>query len=1189
MLNGWILNGYNKIQERKYQTALCFLMVIAIFFSLLNPALDFHIAEPEMLFEEDIEEDITILEVGEQLKDLDTIIIPKGTSTKSQEIPTESVNEETKEGDSESKNEDLQEEGQEDGNQGAEGENLSELDLAMVLTWYKYGNQPKNIVCAPSESVSKTINTLHLKNDFFQYHFSLNGTDAGKVKIQSIEAAEGDNQSKEIEAKGTLLIQIPEGNEKRTYSFKVNALVKNKNHEGLVEEQLISFTYDITFEKTFDVQLEMSWEKADGSDGILVCEPDQTAKRTVTNNELTENVFKFTTKLTGTQAEEAELISAQYRTASGDGSALNTAGGALVFKKATGSAEEIYYLTYTAKVGEKTIDFNYTIVFKEVLDVQLSFSWLEKGVTKKTMECQPEEKIAVNIKNNQLSAGALKYEIALSGSHAQSGQILGISYISDSGSAGSLKSSGSLPMTLPEGSSANTYKIAVVALVSGQQITFEIELKYTRDLSLEMSYQVRGKKKSVLCENGKSRTAEEIYDDQLTDGKLTYEIKLSGDEAGNAEIESISCYQSGSGKTLRLTSHGNVILLLKEGKTGQNNFIVKAKDRSGAEYVFEINIPYKHRGENTVKIKTNLKNNQTITNETKTNLTVRAWTEDAEGVVVDTIPANGTDTKLEVRLDGQLLSYVSAGHDTSEYDLYPKNPEKGDTNEHILYIRAEDAYGNYGELTLKLKGQRSMAGQIKGHATIYVDLSVLGLGVVASVPYMVLSNEPISYVIAKAILGKDTGEIFGAAETTLGWNGRYTGTLDSGFYLQSLNPEAKANTLEGESWNSYGKNEEEILNAIDQRFGKGTGLATLWRCIYRNGLNKSGGSGDSYGEHDFSQGSGWLYSIDGNYFPAQSMSAYYLQDGDVLTLRYTLAYGWDVGSGTEGYGNTIGYCVKAINGSFDIKHRMETITNADGSTSSVCKCCGLIEDCAHKNMIWKDLDNGFHVQYCEDCQTSVGDFELHIWENASENLKDKHSCAKCQTIQEHVWQEVENSNTATCTQGGKRAKKCVECGIVVEEEIAAKGHELSGAWSHDKNGHFQKCKICKSIIESSRGAHVYKQDAFGDYSCEQCGAGHDLNYCGNDKLVIVHADCKHIEYKCSECQFVMHRDGSFEEYHSYADGVCVVCQKPDPNKPIPEPETPVPTPEPEQPTPTPEPEMPTPTPESELPSLEGDI
>ena len=153
-------------------------------------------------------------------------------------------------------------------------------------------------------------------------------------------------------------------------------------------------------------------------------------------------------------------------------------------------------------------------------------------------------------------------------------------------------------------------------------------------------------------------------------------------------ITSVSCYQSGSGSTVSLEPQDELTLLLKEGKTGENTFTVTAEDKNGTAYEFRINVPYKHRGENTIKISTNMVDRQVVINETPTNLNVRAWSEDEAGNVVSYIPANGTDTKLIVKLDGEQLQYVStSGHD-SEYILNPTNPAKGDTNEHTLYIYA---------------------------------------------------------------------------------------------------------------------------------------------------------------------------------------------------------------------------------------------------------------------------------------------------------------------------------------------------------------------------------------------------------------------------------------------------------------------------------------------------------------------
>jgi len=48
------------------------------------------------------------------------------------------------------------------------------------------------------------------------------------------------------------------------------------------------------------------------------------------------------------------------------------------------------------------------------------------------------------------------------------------------------------------------------------------------DVSLEMTYAVKENGltsiRSVLCENGKTKTADPVYDDQLTDGNLSYRL-----------------------------------------------------------------------------------------------------------------------------------------------------------------------------------------------------------------------------------------------------------------------------------------------------------------------------------------------------------------------------------------------------------------------------------------------------------------------------------------------------------------------------------------------------------------------------------------------------------------------------------------------------------------------------------------
>ena len=1058
-------------------------------------------------------------------------------------------------------------EGNDDGNSGEEGPTLADLDLAAVMTWYKYGNEPNLLTCGPSESVTSSVNTAQIMEQLLEYSFSLEGRDSGGAEITSVTLAEGNSADREVAESGEVSVALPEGVTRRNFTFTVNALYETRLENGERTELEISFTFVLRCEHKMDLELELTWTPNEGNQRTVACGPNETEAFTVENQQINERVFVYSVELTGALAEDAQITDARYTTASGENAGTLAAdSGTLILNPASGSESETYILTFTARTAGQDVLFTYEITYRETLDVELNFHWMEKGTTRRTKTCLPGESVTQRIKSNQLSAGAVPYELELAGADGGEGRILSVSYTADSGESGTLEESGSLPVTMPEGASSNTYRITVSAMVRGQRMSFEIVLKFAADVSLQMQYTVKedgsNVTRQITCENTRSKTAEDIYDDQLDEGVLSYSMTLVGSEESNVSITSVTCYQSGSGRTVTLSESGEITLLLKDGKTGENTFEVEAEDSEGNTYSFTINIPYKHRGENSIQITTNLTDGQEVINEAVTNLTVQAWSEDENGNVISYIPANGTDTVLLVQLDGETLSYVSTSGASSEFDLYPANPQVGDTNTHTLYIYAEDALGNFGELTLTLNGQRRESGQVAGKATIYVDMTALGLGVVANLGYEVLADEPVSYVIAKAIMGMDTGEPYGAASESLGWSGRYAGTLDSGFYLQSLTTGHTATALEDSSW--PGTTEEEALQAIDDRFGAGTGLATLWRCLYRNGLNKSSGSGNSFGEFDYTSGSGWMYSVGSDtYYPGQSMSSVYLQDGDVLTLRYTLAYGWDVGGGSPGYGNTVGYCVSAVNGSIRVSHQMETITNADGSVSNVCHCCGIQEACAHANMDCIDLGDGLHISYCNDCKKEIGDPGEHIW-IAGENASEQHTCSECGALENHYWKEVEGSNTATCTEPGTRSVQCQICSQIREEETGPKGHTLDNQWLVTADYHYEKCSTCGE--EANKGSHQYQVVTYlengeekEDYECTICHAWH-IDECGGE-LRETNATCQKIELHCDDCGYDMAQEGFFEENHSFVNGSCTYCGEPDPDANEPEPE---PEPQPEE-------------------------
>ena len=1010
---------WNSLFHSKYlRGGLCAVLIAAILLGLWLPGTGLKEAQPDDPLQGEGVREITVLKLGENLEQLNTISVPSGGQTKSTE-PNDKASETHPEETQPDSSTDDGSDDQEDGNQGADGGEVSPSELSLVLTW-----NAKSIACAAGNTQAFSVSSYELNEDLFRFRVSLTGTQAQDAKI-------------------------------------VN--------------------------------------------GISITESTQTARE------------------------------------------LKWPSDSLIMNPAAGTDKEVYNFSFTVRTAERDVFFRYKITYQKLPDVQLSFTWRGTGNHKGTLLCMPSGSVVDKIKSNQLAGGRISYEMKLVGSDAESAgaKILSASYISDetdkSGDLNYRDGQGLLDIEMPAGETSNTYRISVSALANGHTAHFKVILHVGNDVTLGMRYTLNdGSQGEIFCQNKQSRTADTVYDNQLTEGSLQYELSVVGSDAEGVKITSVRCTQPSNGSIQTLEASGAASLSLNNGKTGQNNFTIEAEDDSGNQYIFKINVPYKHKGINCVEIVYEPDETHELINDTKNDLTVRAWSEYTGER--EYIRASGTDTILRVELDGIEIDCTNTSGYYSGYDLYPSNPEIGDTNTHTLHIYSEDAYGNWGEKTLEYIGRRREPGQKIGEADIYVDMAVLGIKEVAHIRYDVLADEPISYVVAKAIMGMDTGEPFGAASDTLGWRGDYGGTLDTGFYLRSLNTDYHADALEDAVW--PGSTEEEVLEAIDARFGAGTGLAVLWRCLYRNGLNKSAGSGSTFGEFDYTSGSGWMYSIGGSYYPGQSMSAVHLRDGDVLTLRYTLAYGWDIGGGSDNYGNVVGYCVEGRNGKIYVNHRWETAEDPDGSVRYVCRCCGMVQDCPHAHMTYKDLEDGTHILLCEDCQAVIGDPLPHNWTYDAGDTEDSHVCAECGAAEQHFWKEVEGTNTATCTEPGVRTVRCSVCGMEKEEEAEAKGHTLDNRWNHTALEHYQKCSTCGEEFGCGNHEYTYSED-WDDYECRICHVLHE-EICGG-ALTIQEATCQRIVYHCDSCGYDMTKPGTFDEYHDYVDGFCRYCGAEDPD------------------------------------------
>lgn len=1024
---------WNSLFHSKYlRGGLCAVLIAAILLGLWLPGTGLKEAQPDDPLQGEGVREITVLKLGENLEQLNTISVPSGGQTKSTE-PNDKASETRPEETQPDSSTDDGSDDQEDGNQGADGGEITPSELSLVLTWHPETGNARSVSCGADNTQAFAVSSYELDEGVFTFSVNLTGTLAQDAKV-------------------------------------VN--------------------------------------------GISITESTQTARE------------------------------------------LKWPSDSLIMNPAAGTDKEVYNFSFTVRTAERDVFFRYKITYQKLPDVQLVFHWSEGRTRHELQPCKPEGTVSAKIKNNQLSGGALPYKLELTGKDAANARIWSVSYTSDANDGGNLTCpDGRLLMKIPEGETSNTYRIAVNVIANSQNYHYEVVLYFGNDVTLQMRYTLLdGTQPVILCENGKTKTADTVYDDQLAGDMLPYEMSIVGSDADSVTITSVRCTQTGNwNRTQDLTGSESeaVRLYLNDEKTGQNNFTVEAHDNSGNQYTFKINVPYKHKGDDNVVIDLSRPyEGEEVPCGTVFNLSVKAWSEDIDGNVISPIPPKDTDAFIKVELwdatkevmIGEVPYNTPDSGGYYAYDLIPPIPEIGDEIKYYLHVIAEDAYGNRGEKKLTFTGKRREPGQKIGDATILVDMTVLGIGVVGPIHYDVLADEPISYVVAKAIMGKDTGDPFGAASDTLGWRGDYGGTLDTGFYLRSLNTDYHADALEDAVW--PGSTEEEVLEAIDARFGAGTDLAALWRCLYRNGLNKSAGSGSTFGEFDYTSGSGWMYSIGGSYYPGQSMSAVRLKNEDVLTLRYTLAYGWDIGGGSDNYGNVVGYCVEGRNGTIYVNHRWETAEDPDGSVRYVCRCCGMVQDCPHAHMTYKDLEDGTHILLCEDCQAVIGDPLPHNWTYDAGDTEDSHVCAECGAAEQHFWKEVEGTNTATCTEPGVRTVRCSVCGMEKEEEAEAKGHTLDNRWNHTALEHYQKCSTCGE--EFGRGNHEYTySEDWDDYECRICHVLHE-EICGG-ALTIQEATCQRIVYHCDSCGYDMTKPGTFDEYHDYVDGFCRYCGAEDPD------------------------------------------
>lgn len=303
-------------------------------------------------------------------------------------------------------------------------------------------------------------------------------------------------------------------------------------------------------------------------------------------------------------------------------------------------------------------------------------------------------------------------------------------------------------------------------------------------------------------------------------------------------------------------------------------------------------------GKHPTNIETNLDNWQGPIKTTEFTLTVRARTWENKQIY---------SNQIQVMMDGKVISNPT-GSSTYEYELFFPVPREGEVTHHTITVLAWDDEGNSRFITYNVEYHFHDTGSVIGTVRVSIDATTVGLGILDSDTVELIQGETTAHVVTRMLDNN-------------GYEFNHAGTLDNGFYLRSI--------TRGDTFRRA---------KIDSR------LKVL---LERDGITfTSPSSRDKLGEFDFTRDSGWLYSVNGALYPGKSMSAWKLNDGDTVHIRFTLASGKDVGGNVNDSDGMTSYCGKWIEGTFiPLNHnfvesdRLEPTATEAGYIEHMCSKC----------------------------------------------------------------------------------------------------------------------------------------------------------------------------------------------------------------------------------------------------------
>ena len=398
---------------------------------------------------------------------------------------------------------------------------------------------------------------------------------------------------------------------------------------------------------------------------------------------------------------------------------------------------------------------------------------------------------------------------------------------------------------------------------------------------------------------------------ELPDGKLTFVAYPLG--KGDLHIRVRLKNETNSGNGLLLTSQNNQDYEAQLDFNADNLFVLSLYDGETFLGLVQYRVGYYANladdthptvGDYPPSIVTNLDGASLDMSSQTFPLTViaRANAELGAGVIYS--------NQIRVTLDGKTVE-KSYGDSQPTYELYFEPPQLGDEETHIVRVLAWDGNGNSTMKVYTVTYHQISEGDPAGSVDVVLDATTIGLGILDTGTLDIVEGETAASVLLRFLQER-------------GYEPDYQGSAAMNFYLRRISRGDIA----------YRANVPEHL----------------WELILRDGITTNDNyDRDSIGEFDYTQGSGWMYSINGILYEGTGMSGYKVRNGITIYVRFTLSYGKDIGgydSTGGGYGSLSSYCGLWINGGYQaLGHdfvetdRLEPTETEDGYIHYRCSKC----------------------------------------------------------------------------------------------------------------------------------------------------------------------------------------------------------------------------------------------------------